>query len=64
LRPEQAIYWPNFQIRRRSSIWCNEIKISTGTWALALSEEHGLRASEIGMLRGILGPKRDEVTGD
>jgi hypothetical protein len=34
------------------------------TWSLTLSEEHRLRVFENGVLRGILGPKRDEVTGE
>ena len=33
------------------------------TWLLTLREEHGLRVFENRVLRGIFGPKRDEVTG-
>jgi hypothetical protein len=33
------------------------------TWSLILREEHRLRVFENRVLRGILGPKRDEVTG-
>jgi hypothetical protein len=33
------------------------------TWSLTSSEEHGLRVFENRVLRGIFGPKRDEVTG-
>jgi len=33
------------------------------TWSLALREEHILRVSEDRVLRRILGPMRDEVTG-
>jgi hypothetical protein len=33
------------------------------TWALTLREEQRLRVSENGVLRGMFGPKRDEVTG-
>jgi hypothetical protein len=33
------------------------------TWSLALREEHRLRVFENRVLRRILGPKRDEVTG-
>jgi hypothetical protein len=32
------------------------------TWSLTLREEHRLRVSENRVLRGIFGPKRDEVT--
>jgi hypothetical protein len=34
------------------------------TWSLTLREEHRLRVFENRVLRGIFGPKRDEVTGD
>jgi hypothetical protein len=33
------------------------------TWSLTLNEEHRLRMFENKVLRRILGPKRDEVTG-
>jgi hypothetical protein len=33
------------------------------TWSLTLREEHRLRVFENRMLRGIFGPKRDEVIG-
>jgi hypothetical protein len=34
------------------------------TWSLILREEHRLRVFENRVLRGIFGPKRDEVTGE
>jgi hypothetical protein len=34
------------------------------TWSLTLREKHRLRVSENRVLRGIFGPKKDEVTGD
>jgi hypothetical protein len=34
------------------------------TWSVALREEHRLRVFENRVLRGIFGPKRDEVTGE
>jgi hypothetical protein len=34
------------------------------TWLLTLGEEHRLRVFENSVLRGIFGPKRDEVTGE
>jgi hypothetical protein len=34
------------------------------TWSLTLREEHRLREFENRVLRGIFGPKRDEVTGE
>jgi hypothetical protein len=33
------------------------------TWSLTLREEHGLRVFENRVLRGIFGPKRDEIIG-
>jgi hypothetical protein len=33
------------------------------TWSLTLREENRLRVTENRVLKGILGPKRDEVTG-
>jgi hypothetical protein len=33
------------------------------TWSLTLREEHGLRVFENKVMRKIVGPKRDEVTG-
>ena len=37
--------------------WCE-------TWSLTLREERKLRVFEKMVLRGIFGPRRDEVTGD
>jgi hypothetical protein len=34
------------------------------TWCVTLREEHRLRVFENRVLRGIFGPKRDEVTGE
>jgi hypothetical protein len=34
------------------------------TWSVTLKEEHRLREFENRVLRGIFGPKRDEVTGE
>jgi hypothetical protein len=34
------------------------------TWSVTLSEEYGLRVFENRVLRRILGPKKDEVTGE
>jgi hypothetical protein len=34
------------------------------TWSLTLRKEHRLRVFENRVLRGIFGPKRDEVTGE
>jgi hypothetical protein len=37
--------------------WC-------GTWCLTVTKEHRLRVFENRVLRRMLGPKRDEVTGE
>jgi hypothetical protein len=34
------------------------------TWSLTLRKEHRLRVFENRVMRGIFGPKRDEVTGE
>jgi hypothetical protein len=34
------------------------------TWSVTLREEHKLKVFENRVLRGIFGPKRDEVTGE
>jgi len=34
------------------------------TWSLTLKEKHRLRMCENKVLRRVLGPKRDEVTGE
>jgi hypothetical protein len=34
------------------------------TWSLTLREEHRLRVFENRVLRRIIGPKKDEVTGE
>jgi hypothetical protein len=34
------------------------------TWSLTLRDEHRLRVFEYGVLRKIVGPKRDEVIGE
>jgi hypothetical protein len=37
--------------------------LSINTWPMTLREEHRLRVFENRVLRGIFGPKRDEVIG-
>jgi hypothetical protein len=46
---------------------CSSYKITCSwceTWSLTLKDEHRLRVFENRVLRGIFGPKRDEVTGE
>ena len=43
---------------------CPAVLYGCETWSLTLEEERTLRAFENRVLRRILGPKRDEVTGE
>jgi hypothetical protein len=43
--------------------WTNVVMYGYETSSLTLREEHRLRVFENRVLRGIFGPKRDEVTG-
>jgi hypothetical protein len=38
--------------------------LCVSTWSVTLREEHRLKVFESRVLRGIFGPKRDEVTGE
>ena len=52
------------------SVWCNRniilpvVLYGCETWSLTLREERKLRVFENMLLRGIFGPRRDEVTGE
>jgi hypothetical protein len=52
------------KIRIYKTIILLAILYGSETWSLALREEHRLRVFENSVLRGIFGPKRDEVTGE
>jgi hypothetical protein len=53
----------NIKIRICKTINLSVVLYGCETWSLALSEEHRLRMFDSRMLR-IVGPKRDEVTGE
>jgi len=52
----------NFKIYR--NIILPVVVYGCETWSLTLREERGLRVFENRVLRRIIGPKRDEVTGE
>jgi hypothetical protein len=45
-------------------IYILQVLYGCETWSLTLREEHRLRVFENRVLRGISGPRRDEVTGE
>jgi hypothetical protein len=53
----------NIKIRIYKTIILPVVLYGYETWCLTLREEHRLRVFESRVLRGIFGPKRDEVTG-
>jgi len=54
----------NLKIKIYRTIILPVVLYGCETWSLTLREECRLRVSENGVLRGIFGPKRDEVTGE
>ena len=54
----------NLKIKINSTIILPIVLFGRETWSLTLREERRLRVSENRGLRGIFGPKRDEVTGE
>jgi hypothetical protein len=54
----------NLKIRIYKTIILPVVLYGCETWSLSLKEEHRLRVFENRVLRRILGPKRDEVTGE
>jgi len=53
----------NVKIRIYRTIILPIVLCGCETWSLTLKEEHRLRVLENKVLRRILGPRRDEVTG-
>jgi hypothetical protein len=51
----------NFKIYR--SINLSAVLYGSATWSLMLREEHGVKVFENRMLRKLLGPKMDKMTG-
>jgi hypothetical protein len=54
----------NLKIRIYKTIILHVVLYGCETWYLTLRKEHGLKVFENRVLRRILGPKRDEVTGE
>ena len=54
----------NIKIKIHRSISLPVVLYGCETWSLILREERRLRVFENRILRGIFGPKRDEVTGE
>jgi hypothetical protein len=51
------------KIRIYKSVILPVVLYGCEAWSLTLREEHRLRVFESNVLRGIFGPKRNEVTG-
>jgi hypothetical protein len=54
----------NIKVKIYRTIILPAVRHGSETWSLTLREEHRLRASENRVLRRILGPKRNELTGE
>jgi hypothetical protein len=54
----------NLKVKIHKTIMLPVVLYGCETWSLTLREEHKLRVFENRVLRRILGPKRDEVTGE
>jgi hypothetical protein len=54
----------NLKVKLYKTIIVPVVLYGCETWSRTLREEHGLRVFENRVLRGIFGPKRDEVTGE
>jgi hypothetical protein len=51
------------KIRTYKTVILSSVLYGCENWSLTLREEHRLRVFENRVLRGIFGPKRDEVIG-
>jgi hypothetical protein len=54
----------NLKVKIYKTIILPVVLYGCETWSLTLREQHRLRVFENRVLRGIFGPKRDEVTGE
>jgi hypothetical protein len=54
----------NVKVKIYKTIILPVVSYGCETWSLTLREEHKLRVFENRVLRGIFGPKRDEVMGN
>jgi hypothetical protein len=53
----------NLKIKTRKTIILPVVLYGCETWSVTLREEHRLRVFDNRVLRGIFGPKREEVAG-
>jgi hypothetical protein len=54
----------NVKVKIYKTIIVPVVLYGRGTWSVTLREEHRLRVFGNGVLRGMFGPKGDEVTGE
>jgi hypothetical protein len=54
----------NLKVKTYKTLILPVVLYGCETWSLTLREEHRLRVFENRVLRGIFGPKVDEVTGE
>jgi hypothetical protein len=54
----------NVKVKMYKTIILPVVLCRCETWSVTLREEHRLRVFENRVLRGVFGPKRDEVTGE
>jgi hypothetical protein len=54
----------NVKVKIYKTIILSVVLYGRETWSVTLRELHRLRVFENGVLRGIFGPRRDEVTGE
>jgi len=59
-----GLIYKNINIKIYRTVIVPVVLCGCGTWSLTLREERRLRVFENRVLRGIFGPKRDEVTGE
>ena len=59
-----SFLFKNVKIKIYRTIILPLVLYGYGTWSLILREEHRMRVFKNGVLRRILGPRRDVVTGE
>ena len=59
-----SLLYKNIKVKIHRTIILPVVLYGCETWSIILREERRLRVFENWVLRGIFGPKRDEVTGE
>jgi hypothetical protein len=54
----------NLKIKTSKTVILHVVLYGCETWSLTLREEHKVNAFQNRVLRGIFGPKREELLGD